>query len=154
VTIHFREQWTESEAVGAVPRLLTHGSPGSECPRSAPLLPFFLVCAQALVPSFCCFIRSFSIACNKRDPPSQERRPMSELVTKGQALIIAAGAAIGPSRKEPPSACSTLLARLIVNEAKKLRPDDTAIQRINLEGNILDWHEISAAMNVIVKALG
>jgi hypothetical protein len=62
-------------------------------------------------------------------------------------------AAIGASRKEPPSASSTLLARLIVNEAKQQRPNDAAIQSIDLEENIPDWNEISAAMNVIVKTL-
>ena len=78
---------------------------------------------------------------------------MSELVTQAHGLIKAASAAIAASRKEP-SASLTLLARMIVSEAKKQRPNDSAIQSINLEGNIPDWNDISAAMNVIVKTLG
>ena len=78
---------------------------------------------------------------------------MSELVTQAHGLINAASAAIAASRKEP-SASLTLLARMIVSEAKKQCPNDSAIQSINLEGNIPDWNDISAAMNVIVKTLG
>jgi hypothetical protein len=46
-----------------------------------------------------------------------------------------------------------MLARIIVSEEKKQRPDDGTIQGITFEVNIPDWNEISAAMNIIVKAL-
>jgi len=78
---------------------------------------------------------------------------MSELVTQARGLINATSAAIAASRREPPASL-TLLARMIVGEAKKQRPDDTPIQSIDLEGKIPDWNEIGAAMNVIVKTLG
>ena len=77
---------------------------------------------------------------------------MSDLVTQARGLINAAGAAMAASWKEP-SPYSTLLAGIIVSEAKKQRPDDAVIQSIDLEGNNPDWKEISAAMSVIVKAL-
>jgi len=78
---------------------------------------------------------------------------MSELVAEAHRLINAASAAIAASTREPPSTSTAMLARIIVTEAKKQRPHDTAIQSIDLEGNILDWNEINAAMNVIVRAL-
>ncbi len=77
---------------------------------------------------------------------------MSELVTQAHGLINAACAGIAASRNEPPASL-TLLARMIVSEAKKQRPDDVAIQSIDLEGKSPDWNEISTAMNVIVKTL-
>ncbi len=78
---------------------------------------------------------------------------MSELVAEAHRLLNAASAAIAASTREPPSTSTAMLARIIVTEAKKQRPHDTAIQSIDLEGNILDWNEINAAMNVIVRAL-
>jgi hypothetical protein len=45
------------------------------------------------------------------------------------------------------------LAGLIVNEAKKQRPNDAAIQSIDLEGNNRAWNDINVAMNVIVRTL-
>ena len=78
---------------------------------------------------------------------------MSELATQARGIINAASAATVASWKEP-SPYSTLLARIIVSETKKQRPDDAAIQSIDLEGKNPDWNEISAAMSVIVKALG
>ena len=78
---------------------------------------------------------------------------MSELVEQARGLIDAAAAASAVSRKEPPASL-TLLARMIVSEAKKRCPNDAAIQSVDLEANIPDWNVISAAMNVIVKILG
>ena len=78
---------------------------------------------------------------------------MSELVNQARGLINAASAAIAASWKEP-SPYLTLLARIIVSEAKRRRPDDATIQSIDLEGHNPDYNEISAAMDVIVKALG
>ena len=79
---------------------------------------------------------------------------MSELVTQAHGLINAASAAIAASTREPPSTSTAMLARIIVTEAKKQRPHDTAIQSIDLEGKIPDWNEIIAAMNVVVRTLG
>jgi hypothetical protein len=78
---------------------------------------------------------------------------MSELVTQARQLINAASAAIAASRKEP-SPYLTMLARIIVSETKKQRPDDAAIQSIDFEGKNPDWNDISAAMSAIVKTLG
>jgi hypothetical protein len=78
---------------------------------------------------------------------------MSELVNQARGLINAASAAIAASRREPPSTASSLLAGLIVNEAKKQRPNDAAIQSIDLEGNNRAWNDINVAMNVIVRTL-
>jgi hypothetical protein len=85
--------------------------------------------------------------------PSQKGGSISELVTQAHGLINAACAGIAASRNEPPASL-TLLARMIVSEAKKQRPDDAAIQSIDLEGQIPDWNEVSAAMNIVVKAFG
>ncbi len=79
---------------------------------------------------------------------------MSELVNQARGLINAASAAIAATKREPPSTGSTLLARLIVNEAKKQCPNDAAIQRVDLEGNIPAWNDINVAMNVVVRTLG
>ena len=79
---------------------------------------------------------------------------MSELVNQARRLINAANAAIAASRREPPSTASSLLARIIVNQAKKQRPNDAAIQSIDLEGNIPAWNDINVAMNVVVRTLG
>jgi hypothetical protein len=86
--------------------------------------------------------------------PAREGGVMCELVAEAYRLINAASAAIVASKKEPPSDCSAVLARIIVSEGKKQCPTDALIQSIDLEENILDWNDISAAMNVIVKALG
>jgi hypothetical protein len=78
---------------------------------------------------------------------------MSELVNQARGLINAASVAIAASTRQPPSTTSTLLARIIVTEAKKLRPNDAAIQSIRLEENIPAWNDINVAMNVIVSTL-
>jgi len=78
---------------------------------------------------------------------------MSELVNQARGLINAASAAIAASTREPPSTTSALLARIILTEAKKQRPNDPAIQSINLEENIPAWNDINVAMNVIVRTL-
>ncbi len=78
---------------------------------------------------------------------------MSELVNQARGLIDAASAAIASTKREPPSTGSTLLARLIVNEAKRQRPNDAAIRGIDLEGNIPAWNDINVAMNVVVRTL-
>ncbi len=78
---------------------------------------------------------------------------MSELVTQAHGLINAASAAISAPRKESPSASSAMLARIIVSEVKKQRPDDAAIQSIDLEGENPDWNDIKVAMNVVVRTL-
>jgi len=46
-----------------------------------------------------------------------------------------------------------MLARIILSEAKKQRPNDATIQSIDLEGNIPAWNDINVAMNVIVRTL-
>jgi hypothetical protein len=78
---------------------------------------------------------------------------MSELVNQARGLINTASAAIAASTRQPPSTASSLLAGLIVNQAKKQRPNDAAIQSIDLEGNIRAWNDINVAMNVIVRTL-
>ena len=78
---------------------------------------------------------------------------MSELSTQARGLINTASAAIAASTRQPPSTTSALLARFIVAEAKRQRPNDAAIQRIDLEGNIPAWNDINVAMNVIVSTL-
>jgi len=47
-----------------------------------------------------------------------------------------------------------MLARIIVSEAKKQRPDNLLLQSIDLDRNNLDWNDIRAAMKVVVRALG
>ena len=78
---------------------------------------------------------------------------MSELVNQARGLINAASAAIAASTRQPPSSTSALLARIIVSEAKKQRPNDAAIQSIELEETIPAWNDINVAMNVIVRTL-
>jgi hypothetical protein len=78
---------------------------------------------------------------------------MSELVTQARGLINAASAAIAASTRQPPSTTSALLARFIATEAKRQRPNDAAIQSIDLEENIPAWSDINVAMNVIVRTL-
>ena len=60
---------------------------------------------------------------------------MPELANQARKLINAVNAATTASWKEP-SPYLTMLARIIVSEAKKHRPDDATIQSIDLEGNI------------------
>jgi hypothetical protein len=81
-------------------------------------------------------------------------RARGPLAAQARRLIIAASAASTASRKAPPSASLAMLARIIVSEAKKQYPNEAVLQSIDLEENILDWNDISAAMNVIVKTLG
>jgi hypothetical protein len=85
--------------------------------------------------------------------PRKKGGSMSELVNQARGLISAASAAIAAPTRKSPSITTVVSARIIVSEAKKKRPNDAAIQSIDLEGNIPDWNEISAAMNVIVKTL-
>ena len=91
-------------------------------------------------------------------PPSRRfhfvTRARGPLATRARRLIHAASAARKASRKAPPSASSAILARIIVSEAKKQYPNEAVLQSINLEENILDSNDISAAMNVVVKTLG
>ena len=85
--------------------------------------------------------------------PTQNGGALPELVKQARGLITAASAAIAASTRQPPSTTSTLLARIIVTEAKKQRPNDAAIQSIDLEENIPAWNDINVAMNVIVRIL-
>ena len=79
---------------------------------------------------------------------------MSELVNQAHELINAASAALAAPTREPPSATTAMLARIIVSEAKKQRPDNLLLQSIDLDRNNLDWNDIRAAMKVVVRALG
>jgi hypothetical protein len=76
---------------------------------------------------------------------------MSELAMQAHGLILQA--VIGASMNEPPSVTTAMLARIIVSEAKKLRPDDLRLQSLDLDSKSPDWNDISAAMNVVVKTL-
>ncbi len=78
---------------------------------------------------------------------------MSELVNQARGLINAASAAIAASRRVPPSTASTLLAGLIVNEAKKQRPNNLLLQCIDFDGDCPEWYHIRAAMKVVVRTL-
>jgi len=73
---------------------------------------------------------------------------------QARGLINAASAAIAASTRQPPSTTSAPLARFIVAEAKRQRPNDAVIQLIDLEGNIPAWNDINVAMNVVVRTLG
>jgi hypothetical protein len=79
---------------------------------------------------------------------------MSELVNQARGLINAASAAIAASTREPPSFTTAMLARIIVNEAKKQRPHNLLLQSIDLDGDSLDWGHLDAAMKVVVRTLG
>jgi len=79
---------------------------------------------------------------------------MSELVAEAHRLINAASAAIAASTREPPSATTAMLARIILSEAKKQRPNNLLLQSIDLHGDSLDWNDINVAMNVILRTLG
>jgi len=78
---------------------------------------------------------------------------MSELVAEAHRLLNAASAAIAASTREPPSATTAMLARIIVSEAKKRRPQNLLIQSIDLDG-VPDWNDVRAAMKVVVRTLG
>ena len=83
--------------------------------------------------------------------PSQTGGSISELTTQAHGLINAASAAIMASTRNSPSTTTVMLARIIVGEAKKQRPDDAAIQSIDSEGKIPGWNGISSATNVFMK---
>jgi len=91
---------------------------------------------------------------SSRTTPAPRRGALSELVNQARGLIHTAGEAIAASTKEPPSAATAMLARIIVSEAKKQRPDNLLLQSIDLDRNNLDWNDIRAAMKVVVRALG
>lgn len=79
---------------------------------------------------------------------------MSELVNQAHELIKAASAAIAASTRQPPSATTAMLARIILSEAKKQRPDSSLLQGIDLDANVPDWNDISTAMKIVVMILG
>ena len=79
---------------------------------------------------------------------------MSELVNQARGLIHTAGEAIAASTKEPPSAATAMLARIILSEAKKQRPNSSLLQSIDLDAKVPDWNDIRTAMNVVVMILG
>ncbi len=79
---------------------------------------------------------------------------MSELVAEAHRLINAASAAIAAFRREPPSATTSMLARIIDSEAQKQRPHNLLLQSIDLDGKVPDWNDIRAAMKVVVRTLG
>jgi hypothetical protein len=89
-----------------------------------------------------------------RTLPAQKGGALSELVNQARGLINAAGEAIAASTKEPPSATTAMLARIIVSEAKKQHPNNLLLQSIDLDRNSLDWNDIRAAMKVVVRTLG
>ena len=78
---------------------------------------------------------------------------MSELVNQAHELINAANAALAASTRVPPSVTTAMLARIILSEAKKQRPDSSLLQSIDLDEKIPDWNDISTAMNVVVMML-
>jgi hypothetical protein len=78
---------------------------------------------------------------------------MSELVTQAHRLINAASAAMAASTSEPPSPSTAMLARIVVSEAQKQRPNNLLLQSIALDGDSLDWDQIRAAMQVVVRTL-
>jgi hypothetical protein len=86
--------------------------------------------------------------------PARDGGALSELVMQARGLINAANRAIAASRREPPSATTAMLARIIVSEAQKQHPHDLLLQSIDLEGDSLDWDQINAAMKVVVRTLG
>ena len=79
---------------------------------------------------------------------------MSELVNQARGLINAASAAIAASRREPPSATTAMLARIIVSEAKKQHPHSLLLRSIDLDRKVPNWNDIRAAMKVVLRALG
>jgi len=87
-------------------------------------------------------------------PPLQNGGALAELVMQARELITVASAAIAASTRELPSANIAILARIIVSEAQKQRPHSLLLESIDLHGDSLDWNDINAAMNVIVRTLG
>ena len=85
--------------------------------------------------------------------PAQDGGALSELVNQAHGLINAASAAIGASTRQPPSATTAMLARIIVSEAKKKHPHNLLLQSIDLDGEVPDWNDIRAAMIVVVRTL-
>ena len=85
--------------------------------------------------------------------PTQKGGALPQLVSQARELINAASAAIAASTSEPPSATTAMLARIIVSEAKKRRPQNLLIQSIDLDG-VPDWNDVRAAMKVVVRTLG
>ncbi len=81
-------------------------------------------------------------------------RALPELVTQARGLINAASAAIAAATREPPSANMAMLARIIVGEAKKRRPQNLLIQSIDLDAKAPDWNDVRAVMKVVVRTLG
>ena len=79
---------------------------------------------------------------------------MSELVNQAHELINAASAALAAPTREPPSATTAMLARIILSEAKKERPNSSLLQSIDLDAKVPDWNDIRTAMNVVVMILG
>ena len=79
---------------------------------------------------------------------------MPGLVKQARELINAASTAIAASTREPPSATTAMLARIVVSEAKKRRPNNQLLQSIDLDSNSPDWNDINVAMNVIMRTLG
>jgi len=79
---------------------------------------------------------------------------MSELVAEAHRLLNAASAAITALTREPPSLTTAMLARIIVSEAQKQRPNNLFLQSIDLDWNSLDWNDVRAAMKVVVRTLG
>ena len=86
--------------------------------------------------------------------PTQKGGALPELVTQARGLINAASEAIAASTREPPSPTTAMLARIIVSEAQKQRPDNLLLQSIDLDGDSLDWNEIRTAMKVVARTLG
>jgi hypothetical protein len=78
---------------------------------------------------------------------------LAELVSQARELINTASGAIAASKREPPSATTAMLARIIVSEAQKLRPRNLLLQSIDLDEDGLDWDHINAAMKVVVRTL-
>src|SRR3989442_6329449 len=76
--------------------------------------------------------------------------PKFGLVSQANGLIEACRAAIGSARNSWPEAATVAIARAIVSEAKRQRPDDAVIQSISL-ANPPDWNDIISAMQVVVK---
>ncbi len=98
-------------------------------------------------------IRNDQVIQSSGTTPAQNGGALPELVTQARGLINAASAAIAASRKEPPATLS-LLARMIVSEAKKRRPQNLLIQSIDLDAKVPDWNDVRAAMKVVVRTLG
>jgi hypothetical protein len=91
---------------------------------------------------------------SSRTSPTQKGGALSELENQARELITTASRAILASPREPPSPDTAILARIIVSEARKQRPNSLLLQSIVLDGDSLDWDQINAAMKVVVRTLG